>query len=391
MEFARQLLEPLLNSAKQYPVLTVLGPRQSGKTTLVKSAFKDHTYLNLEDPSLREIASRDPKALLNPAKAGLSSGLIIDEVQYVPELLSYVQLLADQSGKNGQFILTGSHQLQLHAALSQSLAGRTAIMELLPLSIAELTNQGIQQKSNEWLLRGFYPRIYQKNLDATQVYRDYVKTYLERDLRQMINLKDLLVFQRFIKLCAGRIAGILNINTLANEVGVSNHTIKNWLSILQASYLIQLISPYYENFGKRVIKAPKLYFTDVGLACYLLEIENLAQIDRDPLRGQLFENMVVMELIKSRLNKARDANLYYWRDQQNYEIDLIYKRGAELIPIEIKSAQTFQYDFLKGINYFKKLVVERCGQPYLIYAGEEDINLKEAKIINYQHSAEITL
>jgi len=385
MSFARNITDHCLKLAKQYPVVTVTGPRQSGKTTLVRMLFPDYSYINLEEPDTRELVKRDPRAILKK----YSDHLIIDEVQRVPELLSYIQTIVDEAGREGMYILTGSHQLELHEALAQSLAGRTAILELLPLSISELKAAKFLLSTDELLVGGFFPRIYNKGLEPVQAYRDYVKTYIERDVRRMINLKDLTTFQRFMKLCAARTGGILNMNSLAGDVGVSHHTIKHWLSILQASYLITLVPPYFENFGKQVIKSPKLYFTDVGLVSYLLEIETLKQIERDPLRGNLFETMVVMDLMKARLNQGRDPHLYYYRDSQRKEVDLIYKRGSELIPIEIKSGQTINPDFFKGLDYFRNLVGKRCGQPYLIYAGDQEFDLENVSIVQYQHAHRI--
>lgn len=385
MTFHRDIADHCLHLSKQYPIVTVTGPRQSGKTTLVKTLFKDYPYINLEAPDIRELAQRDPRALLNK----YPDRLIIDEIQHAPELLSYIQTIVDEKNKDGMYILTGSHQVALHEALSQSLAGRTALLELLPLSLSELKQAGFDLPLNQQLLTGYYPRIYSKNLDPTQTYRDYVKTYLERDVRSMIQVKDLLVFQRFMKLCAARTGQMLNINSLANDVGVSNHTIKHWLSILQASFLVMLVTPYFENFGKQVIKSPKLYFTDVGLVCFLLEIETTSQVDRDPLRGHLFETMVAMDLIKTRLNQGRDHHLYYYRDNLKNEVDLIYKAGTELIPIEIKSAQTINQDFFKGLRYFRKLTGNRCGQPYLIYSGEQEFEFTEGHILNYHHASRI--
>lgn len=386
MQFKRRLADFCLESAKKYPIVTIMGPRQSGKTTLAKSVFPDYPYINLEDPSTREIADRDPKALLNK----YPDRLIIDEIQRAPALLSHIQVITDQQQRDGQYILTGSYQLELHDALVQSLAGRSSILELLPLSLSELAQQGGELTTNELLLSGFYPRLHVKNIEPAQMYRDYVKTYLERDVRRIINVKNLLQFQRFMKLCAARTGCVLNMDSLANEVGVSNKTIKEWISILQATFLVTLLTPYYENFGKQVIKSPKLYFTDVGLACHLLEIETLAQVDRDPLRGNLFETMVVMDLIKSRLNLGREPQLYYYRDSRKNEIDIIFKQGSQLIPVEIKSAQTISTSYLKRLNYFKKLVGdERCGQPCLIYAGEEEYELQEARFLNYHNAHHI--
>ncbi len=379
----RNLSNKLLEMLKQYPVVTLVGPRQSGKTTLVRSLCKDFAYINLEDPDIREIATQDPRALLNR----YPDGLIIDEVQQVPTLLSYIQVIADEKKREGLYVLTGSHQPALHSALSQSLAGRTAILQLLPLSFTELHQAKITLSTNELLLNGFYPRIFEKQLNPTEMYRDYIKTYLERDVRQLINLKDLITFQRFMKLCAARTGTILNMHSLSNDVGVDSHTIKKWLSVLQATYLIDFVPAYFENFGKQVIKSPKLYFTDVGLVSYLLGIETIAQIDRDPLRGQLFETMIAMELIKTRFNKGRDPHLYFYRDSQKHEVDLIYQCGTKLIPIEIKAAQTFSYDFLKGIQYFCAL--KKCEKSYVIYSGDQEIQLKDTSLIHYQKSATI--
>ncbi|OGT33011.1 MAG: AAA family ATPase [Gammaproteobacteria bacterium RIFCSPHIGHO2_02_FULL_39_13] len=372
-----------LEMMKKYPIVTVVGPRQSGKTTLVKTHCKDYGYINLEDPETRTMAAQDPHALLNR----YPDGLIIDEVQQVPSLLSYLQVIVDEKKQDGLYVLTGSHQPALHQALSQSLAGRTAILKLLPLSILELEKEKISLTTNEAMLNGFYPRIYEKQLNPAEIYRDYIQTYLERDIRQLINVKDLMTFQRFIKLCAARTGTILNMHGLGNDVGVDSHTVKHWLSVLQATYLIELVPAYFENIGKRLIKSPKLYFTDVGLVSYLLGIETLSQIDRDPLRGQLFETMVAIELMKARFNQGRDPRLYFYRDSQQYEIDLIYQMGSELIPIEIKSAQTFSPDFIKNIEYFCKL--KKCKKSYVIYNGNQNMTFKNTTLINYKDSYRI--
>ena len=370
---------------KQYPVVTIMGPRQSGKTTLVREYCSDYPYVSLEDPNNRAIASDDPIAFLKqyPEK------LIIDEFQHVPALLSYIQTIVDEKQSEGMYILTGSQQPNIHAAVSQSLAGRTALLELLPLNQQELHKASIELSLNEQLLHGGYPRIYNKKLNPTQYYKDYVKTYLERDVRQLINLKDLMLFQKFIKLCAARTGCVFNASNLANDVGVSQHTVNHWVSILQASYLVRFLTPYHENFGKQAIKSPKLYFTDVGLAVYLLEIESLPQLQRDPLYGNLFETFVVMDLIKTRFNIGREPNLYYYRDAQKHEVDLIYKKGNELIPIEIKSTQTYRKELKKGLLYFKKIVGDRCGKMHLIYAGDKTISLSDCDLINYKHCREI--
>ncbi len=385
MLFERAAREKLLALSEGYPVLTVLGPRQSGKTTLVKNCFPRHHYVNLEKPDVRALIEADPNAFF----ASQPNGIILDEIQQAPILLSYIQVLTDENPLNGRFILTGSHQLSLQQALTQSLAGRTAILQLLPLTMGELQQADRLLPTNELMLQGFYPRIYQQQLNPVDVYQYYYQTYIERDVRQMINIKDLNSFQRFVKLCAGRIGQVLNFSNLANEVGVSHHTIKSWLSILQASFLIILLPPYFENFGKRNIKSPKLYFTDVGLAAYLLEIETIGQIDRDPLRGQLFENMVVIELYKTRLNQGREPHLYFYRDSQGHEVDVIYKQGATLMPIEIKSSQTFTTSFNKNLKYFSNLVGDRCQPGYIIYAGSDEMKSQNFSLITYTNSARI--
>ncbi|MBN1684918.1 MAG: ATP-binding protein, partial [Gammaproteobacteria bacterium] len=364
----RDISEPLKKLFQQYPIVTVIGARQTGKSTLVRHTFPDMLYVNLEAPDIRLFAENDPRGFLEqyPDK------VILDEIQNVPNLLSYIQVKVDEKNHNGQFILTGSHQLALHEFISQSLAGRTAICELLPLSITELAKTNVDLSVDQYLFQGFFPRIYKEKLDPTSMYRDYVKTYVERDVRKLVNVKDLSLFQKFLKLSASRVGQIFNSHHMSNEIGVSHHTIHSWLSILEASYLVMRLQPYYENFGKRIIKSPKLYFTDVGLATYLLDIHHIDQIKRDPLRGQLVENMMVMELFKAQFNRHSSANYYFYRDHLGNEVDLIYKKANQLIPIEIKAAQTFTMQFLKSIHYFKKLVGERCPYGYVIYTGQQE-------------------
>lgn len=377
----REIALEMLEMSKSYPVVTLLGPRQSGKTTLSKALFPQKPYVTLEDLDERSFAEKDPRGFL----ARFSEGAIFDEIQRVPALLSYIQGVVDRVDKKGFFILTGSHQLALHESVSQSLAGRTAILKLLPFDINEVASITQQFSLDEYLYHGMYPRIYKDNLQPTKFYRDYVQTYLERDVRQMINVKDLGLFQQFLKLCAGRTGQIFNSNNLSNELGVSYHTVSNWLSILEASFVIFRLQPYFENFGKRIIKSPKIYFTDVGLATYLLDITNKEQISRDPLRGSLVENLIVSEFIKNRLNKGLEPNFYFYRDSNQNEIDLIFKEGNNLTPIEIKASQTFNPQFLKGLDYFKALTKERCKRGILIYGGEQEQRLRDFFIYNFRH------
>ena len=384
MLIKRELGGELKGNASQYPVVTVTGPRQSGKTTLVQKHFPKHRYYNLEEPDIREIAQADPRGFL----AGNDQGLILDEIQRVPQLLSYIQGIVDKTKRRGQFILTGSRNFELMETVTQSLAGRTALLCLLPLSIHELKMSHIQYTLDEYLLKGFYPRVHAEHLDPTKAYRNYYQTYIERDLRALIHLRDLSLFQKFVRLCAGRVGQIFNASALSSEVGVSVPTINSWISILQESYIIFLLQPYYANIRKRLTKSPKLYFYDVGLAAYLLGIENETQMSRDPLRGALFENMVVMELVKYRFNRGLDQNLYFFRDERHHEVDVVIKTGNRLTGIEIKSGATFHVDFLQGLKYFEKIFKTKVARSVVIHAGDEHKG-KEFKVLNYQNTADV--
>jgi predicted AAA+ superfamily ATPase len=381
--FKRQMGKELRSMSEQYPVVSVTGPRQSGKTTLVREVFSEKPYANLESLRISELVEADPIAFLD----SYPNGAILDEIQRYPKLLSEIQIRVDESEIKGMFILTGSHQVGLHGAIAQSLAGRTSILHLLPMSMQELDDEKIGFTLDEILYRGGFPRIYKDELNPSKAYANYVQTYLERDLRQMIEVKNLQLFQRFLKLCAGRIGQIFNKENLANEVGVSAKTISHWLSILEASYLIFLLPPYFENFGKRIIKSPKLYFCDVGLAAYLLGIETISQMERDPLRGNLVENLIILELIKTRWNQGLDHRLFFYRDSHRNEVDVLFQRGHELVPIEIKSAKTFNQSFLKGLASFKNLVGDRCQNPTLIYSGLDELKIKDVQLLHFSHAA----
>lgn len=377
--FKRDIESELLQIWQEYPILTLMGPRQSGKTTLIRSLFPDMPYYNLERPDIRQLLIEDPMLVLKKHP----DGIIFDEVQRVPQLLSYLQTLVDEKKRNGLYILTGSHQSELHEAISQSLAGRTAILHLLPLSFHEMREAREQRSLEDYLYQGFMPNIHHEKMRPTPYYRSYLETYIEKDVRKLINLKDLLMFQRFLKLCAGRVGQILNTNSLGNELGISHHTVKHWLSILQATFVIQLLPPYFENFGKRLIKSPKLYFFDVGLACFLLDIEEPKQLERDPLRGNLFENMIVMDLFKTRFNHGASPNLYYYRDSLQHEVDIIYKKAHEFIAIEIKSSQTIDTSFFKNLKYFSQITHPRCQKSHLIYGGDESYPHGDIGILPY--------
>jgi len=387
MIIQRELTPELKSAARQYPVVTITGPRQSGKTTLARKSFPRCRYVNLEEPDTRELAQADPRAFL----AGSEKGLILDEIQRVPMLLSYIQSIVDRNKKKGQFILTGSRNFELMESVTQSLAGRTAILNLLPLSISELKKAKQENSADQYLLKGFYPRVYAGNLEPYKAYRNYFQTYIERDLRSLMNVKDLSAFQKFVKLCAGRIGQIFNASALSSEVGVSVPTIKSWASILQESYIVFFLQPYFFNISKRLVRSPKIYFYDTGLASYLLGIENTMQMNRDPLRGMLFENMVVVELMKYRLNRGLDPGLYFFRDDKQHEVDVVMTVGTDLLGIEIKSSLTFHQDFLKGLKYIRHVFKNKTLRSAVIYAGTETQRGEEFSLLNYQNASSFLL
>ena len=380
---SREMEGALKSATSQYPVVTLLGPRQSGKTTLVRQCFPDHEYCNLEDPETRGLASADPREFLHRHPPPI----ILDEVQRVPEILSLVQVVVDEHPRTkGMFILTGSHQPQLKQEISQSLAGRTAILKLLPFSIRELASAGIQQDRDDWLFRGCLPRLYLENLPPNTLYRNFYETYVERDVRQLIQLKQLQPFELFMKLLAGRVGQVLNLHSLSGDVGVSSPTLREWLAVLEASFVVFRLPPYYENFGKRFIKSPKLYFTEPGLLAYLLEIRSPEQAARDPLLGSLFENLIVIEALKTRWNGNRDADLYYFRDQSGFEIDLILSLQRRLFPFEIKAARSYHPNFFRNLDKFASWS-DKIEQGTVIYAGDQSQNLQARSLLPFYKTA----
>lgn len=346
----------------QFKAVAVTGPRQSGKTTLVKKVFKEKAYVNLENPDLRQFAREDPRGFLS----NYPDGAILDEVQRVPELFSYLQQILDEKEQNGSFILTGSNNFLLNSNISQSLAGRMGYLFLLPLDIGEI-NPGANM-SNQLIFKGGYPEIYQKDIDPKKYYDNYIRTYVERDVRLLKNITDLYTFERFLRLCAGRTGQLLNMSSLAADVGVDVKTIGSWLGVLEASFIAFRLYPYHENYNKRIVKMPKLYFYDTGLASALMGIEDVSQLTIHPLRGGLFENLVVVDFLKRLYNNGKQNNLYFWRDNIGNEVDLLIKKGANRYPVEIKSAQTISDEFFKGIRYWNKLTNTEGG--YLVYAGD---------------------
>lgn len=381
----REIMPELLESSRSYPIVTILGPRQSGKTTLSRLTFPSKTYVNLEAPDERQFAITDPRRFLER----FTDGAILDEIQRVPELLSYLQTLVDEQKQNGKFILTGSHQLELQESITQSLAGRTGMLHLYPLSLSELNTVTHGLSLDEKMMYGGYPRIYEHHIAPLRFYRDYTQTYLERDLKQITHVKDLDQFQRFLYLLAARVGCLIDYTSLANDLGISRHTVKQWISVLKASFIITTLPPYFENFGKQIIKSSKLYFTDVGLLCYLLGIQETIQIERHPLRGAVFENLVLLELMKNDVNRGIEPRLFFYRDNHKNEVDIIKPEGNNIIAIEIKSSQTFNKSFLGTVEKFKTLAKNKNIKGAVIYSGAQEQIVHNIHVLNYQNSKEI--
>jgi len=375
----RCLSRKLLNWAEQYPVVTITGPRQSGKTTLARALFPGHAYISLEELDNRRFAAEDPRGFLEEYKAGA----VIDEVQNAPDLMSYLQGEVDRDARPGRFILTGSRQFEMMERISQSLAGRTAVARLMPLAFAETPGLGVGASAETFIFKGFYPRIYDRNLDPSEAMSFYVSTYLERDVRQMIQVSDLSAFGAFLQLCAGRCGQLLNLSALSNELGLTHPTIRRWISILEASHIVKLLRPWHANIGKRLVKTPKLYFLDTGLACHLLGLERAEQLKTHPLRGALFENLIVAEALKQRFNAGRPDNLYFYRDHQGNEVDLMLEYADGYDCFEIKSARTIQSGFFSGLNAFKQ-DTGRARQCHLVYGGLETRSEKNTRILPWQ-------
>ena len=377
----RQIQPLLKHLAGQYPVLTLTGPRQSGKTTLAKSVFPNKPYVSLEDPDIRQFAQNDPRGFL----ANYPDGVILDEIQRAPLLPSYLQTLVDQDPQAGRYVLTGSQQFELMTQVSQSLAGRTAILRLLPFTLAETqTLRPTPLSLPQTLLTGFYPRIHDRQLNPSQALADYFSTYVERDLRQLSAVHDLHRFERFVRLCAGRTGQLLNLSSLGNDAGVSHATASAWIDLLQTSCLVYLLPPWHTNTGKRLVKTPKLYFYDTGLACWLLGLREPEQVKRDPLWGSLFENMVITEALKDRLNQGESAEMYFYRDSDGHEVDLLLPTGGRMRAIEIKAGATVNPDYFKGLKKFAAQYPDACDGGSVIYGGEQNQSRSDWPVFSWQ-------
>lgn len=378
---------PLLHRlAAGFPILTITGPRQSGKSTLARSAFPRHAYISLEEPDVRALALADPRRFL----ARFEHGVVLDEVQRAPDLLSYLQVLADARARPGEFVLTGSQQFGLLDRVSQSLAGRAGLVQLLPFAHAELRRGGVAPASLEAALwHGGYPALYdeRRRLDPPGWFAGYVATYLERDVRQMLAVDDLALFQRFVSMCAARTAQLLNLNALASDCGISQPTARRWLTVLQASWVATLVPPYHRNFGKRLVKTPKLYFLDSGLACWLLGIRDAATLLTHPLRGPLFETWVVAEVLKHRFNRGLPADLCFWRDNHGHEVDLLFESDGRLQAVELKSGATFTADWTAPARRFAMLAqAGGCptAKPIVVWGGEDSFTLDAAEVLSWR-------
>ena len=377
----------LIDLARKFKSVAVTGARQTGKTTLVKEVFKDKPYVSLENPDTRNFALEDPRGFLS----SYPKGAILDEIQRAPDLFSYLQEILDNTPKKGLFILTGSNNFLLQESISQTLAGRIGTLNLLPFSIEELENaEQLPKDDTELMIKGFYPPIYDQDIPPSDWCPNYVRNYIEKDVRQIKSITDLIVFERFIRLLAGRTGQELNNSALAVETGVDMKTVQSWISILESSFIIYLLKPHHKNFNKTIIKRPKLYFYDCALVCYLLRISDTNQLSIHPQRGSIFETMVVTEMIKQRTNAGMDINLYYWRDKSGHEIDVIIENGNTRIPVEIKSGKTISNDFFKNLHFWLALSGEK--KSYLLYGGEEHQKRSDGKeCMNWRQLTELSL
>ena len=382
----RDLKKQLLLLAKKMPAIALTGPRQSGKTTLLKAVFPNYDYVNLEHPPTRALALSDPDQFLSQ----YTKGLIIDEVQRAPELFSYLQVEIDKQKKMGQYILSGSQNFSLLENISQSLAGRVALFNLLPFSYKEMTAGNLKIKSLEQLIfKGAYPAIYDRKIAPGIYYSSYLNTYVDRDVRALVNVQNLSLFEAFVKLLAGRVGQLLNLSEIGNALGIDHKTVKKWLSVLETSFIIYLLKPYHTNFNKRLVKTPKLYFYDTGLASNLLGIDDEKQLINHWAKGALFENFVINELLKERINKGIKPQLYFWRDSQGNEVDLLIQEKGKTKAIEIKASKTYHPGFFKGLNYYADLSKAKKNECFLIYAGPGELKTSNGELINWTNISKI--
>jgi uncharacterized protein len=381
----RALTDKMLSLAQKFQVITLTGPRQAGKTTLVKAAFPSFPYVLLEEPDIRQIALSDPRGFLS----NYSEGAILDEVQHTPELFSYIQSIVDRD-RNARFILTGSSNFLLMEKISQTLAGRTAILHLLPFSLSELLPGDYSLDQYESLIyKGLYPRIYDRDIAPTDFYPSYIQTYVERDVRMIKNIGDINAFIQFIQLCAGRTGQLLNYTSLANDAGMSPNTVKSWVSILETSYIVYRLLPYHKSFNKRLVKSPKLYFYDTGVACSLLGIRDEKQVSLHYMKGALFENLIINEFIKRDFNRGERHHPFFWQDSRGKEIDCLLVDGEEVVPVEIKSGKTMTNSYLDNLKYWRQLTGMPEDQGYVVYGGEQSLKTSKGSFISWRDVVKI--
>lgn len=383
MNVKRQIVEQVLYLKEKFPILAVTGPRQSGKTTMLRNLFPEYKYISLENPDIRLFAEQDPKSFFET----YAEKVIFDEVQQVPKLFSYMQSIVDDSGQMGQFILSGSQNFHLMANITQSLAGRVAIFKLLPFDFKELESAGLL--SDDYavnMTKGFYPAIYDRDISARVYYDNYIQTYIERDISAILNIKDMKSFRNFIGLCAARAGQVLNISSLANECDISQPTAKSWITVLETSFIVYLLQPYYKNYSKRIVKSPKLYFYDSGLLSHILRMTDPVKVKINPKKGHIFENMIVSEYIKQSYHRGLQNDFFYWRDSAGHEIDLIRISDEGLEIIEIKATETIMPDLFKGLSYFEKIAEgEDISRKTLLYAGKENQKRSVANVLSWRN------
>ena len=380
----RNMEEAIVKVSEYYSVICVTGPRQSGKSTLLKHLFPEYVEYSMKDMYVREFALNDPVAFLGQT----TEGMFLDEIQKAPVLMEYIQGITDHD-PNRKFLLTGSSNFEVLKGVSESLAGRAGVFELLPMTLGEtqVVHEGVDL--SKLLYEGLYPAVAAGKNTARLFYPSYVKTYIEKDVRDLLKIQDQMQFMRFMKLCAARIGSIFVATELASEVGVDSKTITRWLSVLQASYLVTLLPPYYENISKRLVKSPKLYFNDTGLACYLLDIESPKQLDRDKMRGALFENMIVMDVLKHRYNQGLEGGVYFYRDSNQNEVDILLKQEGEITAIEVKSSLTYHPSFEKTLKQITEWVETPVTKKAIVYAGDFENAQGDIKLLNYKHLTDL--
>lgn len=387
MFFKREISE-ILKSYVKFPVVAILGPRQSGKTTLAKNYFNNYTYVDLDNIQIRQFAQTDPQAFLGRYEN--KHGVIIDEFQNVPELLNYIKIIVDEKKRPGYFVLTGSQNFLMNQAITQSLAGRVGILTLLPLSILEIKDNNLTGNLDQLMFNGFYPRVYEEQIDPLNFYPSYVRSYIERDVRELTNIGDILIFQKFMRLCAARNGQEINVSELAMHTGVDQRVINKWLSVLAESYVIFFLKPYFNNFNKRLVKKPKLYFYDTGLICSLLDVKSKNALELSSYRGSIFESMIISDLQKQFFNLGQNPSTYFWRDQNGIlEVDCIIDRGDKLFNIEIKSGETISSEYFKSITKFNEISNTNPQQNIIIYAGNLNQPRSLGHVIPWLDSGEL--